>query len=323
MNRYANIFQKDATKYYGAPFDDAGAGITLRSSDLVNFRVYKVILAKASPVFKDMFSQGPAMREADEKETGTGHDQSTVFPVPEDSHTLAALLTLCYPLDPPILSTLEEMASVIAAAKKYGMDPAYKLATRTFAESQLLRERPRMAYGIMCRYRLEHEARVAARACLQKPLELDALDEELPFIDGRALRELWRYHRQCTAAVVALTQPENFGWITRRPGELWEFPQDVCRCGRLKYTIGENQARWCWWPKHWWNEYMQRANVALKDVPCGDTVTARDILRPSFQDSEVCDKCKGNLVDCMLEFSQYFADTIEAEISKIAIELPF
>ncbi|KAI0255963.1 hypothetical protein BJV78DRAFT_1113987, partial [Lactifluus subvellereus] len=38
------------------PFDDADADIILRSSDQVNFHVYKVILSVASPFFKDMFS---------------------------------------------------------------------------------------------------------------------------------------------------------------------------------------------------------------------------------------------------------------------------
>ena len=41
-----------------APFDDAKADLILRSSDEVpvHFRVFKIILSLASPVFADMFS---------------------------------------------------------------------------------------------------------------------------------------------------------------------------------------------------------------------------------------------------------------------------
>ncbi|KAI0305826.1 hypothetical protein B0F90DRAFT_1609499, partial [Multifurca ochricompacta] len=38
------------------PFDDADADIILRSADNFDFRVYRVILSKASPVFRDMFT---------------------------------------------------------------------------------------------------------------------------------------------------------------------------------------------------------------------------------------------------------------------------
>ncbi|KAI0272559.1 hypothetical protein BC834DRAFT_857294 [Gloeopeniophorella convolvens] len=44
---------------FGPPFDDADADIILRSTDNVDFRVYSVILSKASAVFRDLPPPGP------------------------------------------------------------------------------------------------------------------------------------------------------------------------------------------------------------------------------------------------------------------------
>lgn len=38
------------------PFDDADADVILRSCDGVDFRLYKNVIAKASTVFREMFS---------------------------------------------------------------------------------------------------------------------------------------------------------------------------------------------------------------------------------------------------------------------------
>jgi hypothetical protein len=71
---------------FGLPFDDLDADTILRSSDKVDFLVYKVILSKTSPVFKSMFS-------LPQPGTDTKQDSHPVIDVAENSKVLAALLS--------------------------------------------------------------------------------------------------------------------------------------------------------------------------------------------------------------------------------------
>ncbi|KAF8273062.1 hypothetical protein EI94DRAFT_1564704 [Lactarius quietus] len=49
-------FKETSSTAFGPPFDDADADIILRSSDQVDFHVYRVLLSKSSPFFKSIFS---------------------------------------------------------------------------------------------------------------------------------------------------------------------------------------------------------------------------------------------------------------------------
>lgn len=70
-----------------APFDDADADVILRSADGADFRLYKVILAKASPFFRGMFTL------PDSHPPG----EPQVVTMTEDADTLSNLLRLRYP----------------------------------------------------------------------------------------------------------------------------------------------------------------------------------------------------------------------------------
>ncbi|OJA08962.1 hypothetical protein AZE42_06846 [Rhizopogon vesiculosus] len=97
-----------------APFDNHDYDIILRSCDGVDFRVFKLILSLASPVFKDMFTL---------PQTGL---QSNVFSVPvipmtETSTTMRSLLLLCYPTANSTFNSLADTKAVLEAARKYVM----------------------------------------------------------------------------------------------------------------------------------------------------------------------------------------------------------
>jgi len=105
-----------------APFDKADADVVLRSSDEVNFHVYIVILRMASNFFDDIFSlpQSAKLSSTDTHPT-TG---VPIITVSEDAKTLDSLLRLCYPTTDPVLEDVEELSSVLSAAKKYDMEYA-------------------------------------------------------------------------------------------------------------------------------------------------------------------------------------------------------
>ena len=54
--------------YATAPFDHAKADIVLRSSDNVDFRVFKLFLSLASPVFETLFDIPQPVEESEDQE---------------------------------------------------------------------------------------------------------------------------------------------------------------------------------------------------------------------------------------------------------------
>ena len=82
---------------YGPPFDDTDADTILRSVDELDFRVYRVILSKASPVFRDMFTfphPGPHEDDDDHK------DGIPLVRLPESSVSSSMLLYAIYAVSP-------------------------------------------------------------------------------------------------------------------------------------------------------------------------------------------------------------------------------
>ena len=61
-----------------SPFDDPDADIVIRSAEGISFRLYKVILSKASSVFRDMFTLPD----------GQSHRGPQTVDVSEDADTL-------------------------------------------------------------------------------------------------------------------------------------------------------------------------------------------------------------------------------------------
>jgi hypothetical protein len=72
-------------------FDVSDTNLILRSSDLVDFRVHKPVLAMASPVFKDIFS----LPQPSDSET---IDAFPVIQLSEDSELLNCLVSMFYHL---------------------------------------------------------------------------------------------------------------------------------------------------------------------------------------------------------------------------------
>lgn len=80
------------------PFDNPHHGNAIvRSSDGIKFYVDRYILGYASP----LLCQSPAATSSVYEPA----DDNTVFAIPAESHTIAALLQLCYPLPDPLIKT--------------------------------------------------------------------------------------------------------------------------------------------------------------------------------------------------------------------------
>ena len=168
------------TREASHPFNKPSADVTLRSNDLVDFRVRSHILLEASPVFESILSSRLA--------------NQTPIQVDSDAIVLEALLLICYPISKPEYSwTLEEIGSTLRVAMKYEMDLPITLLQKELLA--IARERPLEVWAFACRTGLEHIARAAAEVTLgHSTLDFAPLAEMEGITAGDyyRLREFWR-----------------------------------------------------------------------------------------------------------------------------------
>ena len=229
--------------YYdsGPPFDDSDADIILRSlptsfpgwdlASATHFRVHRLFLIKASPIFKQLLCEG----EATPFHPGITRDTYDNLPVlclPEDTETLHALLTAIYPTDVAYPHKLEAMMRTHAAAKKYGMSSALTLfrAHSTSVASVVTTENAFQAFFLAFNRGLTEEALGAARLSLSLPLTFEALGEQLYYASGPALEALWMHRLAASRAI-------DSGVIAYEieVGDLrgWSLPHDRSGCTAL------------------------------------------------------------------------------------------
>ena len=95
-------------------FEVPDANIIIRSSDLVDFRVHKSVLAMSSPVLKDRLS----LPQPSDSET---FDGLPVVELSEDSELLNSLVSMLYPLDPAIPRSYEKVLYSLAICLNNGI----------------------------------------------------------------------------------------------------------------------------------------------------------------------------------------------------------
>ena len=151
-------FSSTSSERAATPFDQGG-DVILRSSDKVDFRVYKVILSFASPFFKDMFSL--------EQPVGSGADVPAsdadmhVVEMTEDKGIIDCLLRYIYPIPDSYIGSLGVLERVLEAALKYDLTQPIHLSKQRL--HNFIRPQPLHAYAVCCRLECETEARMAAQ----------------------------------------------------------------------------------------------------------------------------------------------------------------
>ena len=93
-------------------FDVPDANIIIQSSDLVNFRVHKPVLAMASPIFKDLLSLPQPC-------DGESVDGLPMVQLPEDSDLLSTLVSMLYPLHPVKPKSYEKVLYSLAVSQQW------------------------------------------------------------------------------------------------------------------------------------------------------------------------------------------------------------
>jgi hypothetical protein len=88
-------------------FDVSDTNLIIRSSDLVDFRIHKSVLAIASPFFKDLLS----LPQPSDSEIVDG---LPVVRVSENSRLLESLISMLYPVCAVVPISYEEVLNLLA-----------------------------------------------------------------------------------------------------------------------------------------------------------------------------------------------------------------
>ena len=99
--------QTDSITSVADTFDVLDANLIIQSSDLVNFRVHKPVLAMASQFFKDLLS----LPQPSDSESVDG---LPMVQLSEDSDLLSTLVSMLYPLHPVIPKSYEKVLYSLA-----------------------------------------------------------------------------------------------------------------------------------------------------------------------------------------------------------------
>ena len=87
-------------------FDVSDTNLIIRSADLVDFRVHKLVLAVASPFFKDLLS-------LPQPSDGEYVDGIPVVSFSEDSELLSSLISMIYPVRTVMPNSYEKVSYLL------------------------------------------------------------------------------------------------------------------------------------------------------------------------------------------------------------------
>ena len=204
------------------PLDVPDANLIIRSSDLVDFRVHRLILSMASPFFTNLLS-------LPQPSDGDSVDGLPVVTFTEDAEVLNSLVSMLYPVRPVIPDSYDKVLHLLAACQKYDMDPiqsSIRAEIRRDGSPAPVGAEVFRAYAIASSKGLVPEMEKAARLTLDYPMTFKSIGEGLRFFEGSALRDLARFRRRSQDNIAtclrSFLQVNNSG-----PSNVWIGCPDV------------------------------------------------------------------------------------------------
>jgi hypothetical protein len=327
---------------YGPPFDDADADTILRSVDDLDFRVYRVILSKASPVFRDMFTfphpAGPHDDDDDDHKDGL-----PLVRLPESSMTLSMLLYAIYPVSPshspppPYAAqdgTLDTLTDAWLAADKYEVSGLRDALTARLQTHPLMARQPLRLFSAAYYLRSQTLLQTAAARTLPlAPLTLEALGRQVDLVPFIAVRHLIEYHRACgeTARDFALLKADEDGFaesflpallvqgtsVAGAGGATRATTRRVCkdpRCqfGNLRVSRPRVETL------EWWQRYMKAFSEKLSERPAMSATVAMGACTDEWESlaSKLCARCRGYAASALVLTHTYLEEMLKAEIEE-------
>lgn len=324
----------------GAPYADNDADVILRSSDGVDFRVHRLFLSKASPVFADMFALGSGTGVAGDEHK----DDLRIVEMSEDEKSLRTLLGYCYlALEPVILENIEDAERAFRVADKFQLSRARVLAADRLKE--LAKQDPERVYAIGWKMRARDIVQAAALESLARPYTV-----ELPTIQGgddlpsSALLKLFGYQRACIDAAQLVP---DLSWfytdmlqldsgdfagrkpLIREPGSSSVGQENCtgqlgnCSTGigmsRTSTTLGTSLSAAITLPLV---HSLNAARSVLKTHPRGDAVDFDNLVQISISvtvsSGMRCERCARYHVALLSSLTKLLASQVEKVVSEVS-----
>ncbi|KAF8216665.1 hypothetical protein K438DRAFT_1658112 [Mycena galopus ATCC 62051] len=321
------------------PFDDPNADIIIRSSENVDFRMHKLLLALASPFFKEMFEVAQPMT-TDEGEKGTLiRDGIPVIFLCDDQNQACGkdvvefVLGSCHPArlqssKPSLLA--EFVGPVIDVATRYRFEWAIKTVLH---DPHLLKTNPLLAFAHACHKEREADAALAAKESLRFHVDEFPRDLSLKLISGYQFQALVIFHRRCAQAAAVVAKGENAtSWIPNETLKLFPTSHSPCSLQQSqqitawnnklgfptsRYNLSTNSIQ------QWWNQYIETAAVQLESRPHSSTVSNSVLMDETFVKGSPCTFCVPRMGSFMRSFVPAFEQKIDDVIRQILEETTF
>lgn len=294
----------------GPPFNKDTADAVLRTSDNVEFHVWKGILIEASPVFADMFeisgnSQHVSLSGGDDPSARTSLPSVTIL---EPSTVIDTLLRTCYPLPRPTFASLDTLKPVLAAAHKYQMEGVLELLKEELSKHAHLA--PLRVYVIAMRFDRPDAAGVAARHFLaQTPA--DEYVSELEDCSAGTYHRLLAYRKQCAQALADMVA-SNLSWLI---DGAWQ-PFLTCSCPAQPFAVTLRDSDVLRTPRVWFWQHYQRMGALLAERPCRAAIEDPTLTDRAVKEASACGNCRTLVHEGLHSFTSQLKSEIDRRIAQ-------
>lgn len=213
--------------------------ITLRSSDDIEFKVYRIILRLTSPVFADMFSVASVEDTVDLK---------------DDALSISMMLQFAYPDRDLVVPSFDHLEKALGIARKYHIDRMTETLRQRLRSTSdqvsgelspiAMSSDPIRSFAIARQFGLVEEAKTASTLTIGKFRIADMTDEELHSlqIDLESAFILYRMHARREAIITETLLATNF---VDHPATIfsdhqaWLLPTECPECAPRSIDIPE------------------------------------------------------------------------------------
>ncbi|KAJ7073378.1 hypothetical protein B0H15DRAFT_894953 [Mycena belliarum] len=267
------------------PFQAASGDVVLRSSDSIDFRVYRAILALASPVFSTMFSL-PQPDSAPE---------TPIIPVGETALRLDRALRFWYPGTQPLVNSIDELGDVLQILmSKYDIQAVSAIGQRFLLD--YVETQPVAVFGIALTYEWHDIAKTAAAQSLKHPLRTFGIPpEQLKHISSEGYHTLLKYHYLCGAAAKGTT--DVLRWIAFPNDDVW-FACTKCAGHALHWFLSDNAAHGV---RLWFTNYLAAAGTTLAATPGADPDDPI-AMHAALKAASACEFCREKVFHQLQDF---------------------
>ncbi|OCH91505.1 hypothetical protein OBBRIDRAFT_834162 [Obba rivulosa] len=263
------------------------ADAILCSCDDVDFRVHRIIVSEASPLFSATFSL-PQPSISSPESSGLPD-----IPMAETATTLDAVLRFCYPMPNPDSATIDALIPVLEAARKYSIEITVERG-RWPLRSRFLDEDPFAVFGVAYHMQVKDEAVLAAHESLKRNVP-DA--SKLGMIPGATSGTLMHWRARCVVAAINFMhdriEPRNCRdgeWYMSDP-VYWELCTIYKDCGYHPPGYYDDQFDL---RQH---DFVERAIATLDKRPCGTTLIGCENVAFNILPAHIkCMRCRKKAV---------------------------